>query len=122
MGDLWGGFTTGLSNLGSSIGNMFSGGQTINPSIAQLPTIGIDTAGLGTTPLEAPNIFGGMGSSLMSKGGQGLLKTGFEGFNAFNNYKMGKNQTRLANQQMGMQQDAYNTDKLNAENRQNLRF
>ncbi len=119
---MWEGFTNGLSNLGSNIGNMFSNSQVPNSAIANLPNIGIDTSMLGTTPVEAPSIFGGMGNALMSKGGQGLLKTGFEGFNALNNYKMGKNQIKLANQQMGMQQDAYNTDKLNAENRQNLRF
>lgn len=119
---MWEGFTTGLSNLGSSIGNMFSGPQAVNPAVANLPNIGIDTSMLGTTPVETPNMFGGMGNALMSKGGQGALKTGFEGFNTYNNYKMGKDQMKIANKQMGMQQDAYSTDKLNAENRQNLRF
>jgi hypothetical protein len=121
MGDLWSGFTSGLANLGSNIGNMFSGTPAINPSFAQLPSIGIDTSSLGTTPVDS-NMFGGMGNFLTSKGGQGLMKTGFEGFNALNNYKMGNKQMDLANKQFGMQQDAYNTDKLNAENRENLRF
>lgn len=122
---MWEGFTNGLSNLGSNIGNMFSNTKVPNTAFANLPSmenLGVNTVGLGTTPVEAPNMFAGMGKYLTSKSGQGLLKTGMEGFNSLNQYKLGKNQMNIANRQMGMSEDAYARDKKSAEARQNLRF
>ena len=125
---MWEGFTTGLSNLGSSIsnglGSLFGSSGAINPAMTNLPdmgTMGVNTVGLGTTQVD-PNLFGGLMDFATSKQGQGLINTGISGFNALNSYNTGNKSMDLAKRQMGMQQDAYNTDKLNAEARKNLRF
>ena len=124
---MWEGFTSGLSSLGSSIGNLFSsGGQGMSQSaMSQLPSLsnmGVDVSGLTTSQATNPSLFGGMMDFVTSKQGQGLMNTGIGGFNALNSYNTGKHSMNLANKQMGMQQDAYDTDKLNAEARKNLRF
>ena len=124
---MWEGFTSGLSNLGSSIGNLFSSGglgmsQSAMSKLPSLSNMGVDVSGLTTSQATNPSLFGGMMDFVTSKQGQGLMNTGIGGFNALNSYNTGKHSMNLANKQMGMQQDAYNTDKLNAEARKNLRF
>ena len=124
---MWEGFTSGLSNLGSSIGNLFSSGglgmsQSAMSQLPSLSNMGVDVSGLTTSQATNPSLFGGMMDFVTSKQGQGLMNTGIGGFNALNSYNTGKHSMNLANKQMDMQQDAYNTDKLNAEARKNLRF
>ena len=89
---MWEGFTTGLANTAGTLG-----------------------AG-------ASDLFGGLGKFLTSKEGQGLLKTGFEGFGALQNYNLGNTQMDIAKQQAGQQNQAFQQDTANAEARRNLRF
>ena len=114
----------GVSGMAQDTGNYLTGGTIMQDTGDFLTGTGKESMVNGVNQIDQ-GLWGtakDAGNYLTSDKGANLMKAGIGGFNAYNSYNQGKANQNMMNQQLGMQQDAYNRD-VEADNaRQNLNF